>query len=335
MRLVQLSHPRLGRRVAVVEGDNLRLLQVSDSIYAAALSALFVRAGLADQIQAELSSENLPYEDIYRGDSEWKILPPLDHPDDPARCLVTGTGLTHRKGAANRNAMHQTDSNAAPVVTDSMRIYQWGEEGGRPETGIIGVQPEWFYKGNGTILRAHNEPLETPNFAEDGGEEAEVAGLYLIDQSGTPRRLGFAVGNEFSDHVMEKRNYLYLAPSKIRTCAVGPELALGASFASLEGTVTIERNGVELWQNPVATGEANMVHTLANLEHHHFKYPAHRRPGDVHIHFFGTGAFSFGAGITLESGDTMIVDVPQLGRPLRNPLQVETTPLELVTVLEM
>ena len=115
-------------------------------------------------------------------------------------------------------------------------------------------------------MRAHNEPLETPAFAEDGGEEAEVAGLYIIDQAGTPRRLGFAIGNEFSDHVMERRNYLYLAPSKIRTCALGPELALGAAFDSIEGTVTIERNGAILWQNPIATGEAHMVHALANLE---------------------------------------------------------------------
>ena len=197
------------------------------------------------------------------------------------------------------------------------------------------VQPEWFYKGNGTILRAHNEPLETPNFAEDGGEEAEVAGLYIIDQAGIPRRLGFAIGNEFSDHVMEKRNYLYLAPSQIRTCAVGPELALGASFESIEGTVHIERDGAEVWRSPVAAGEENMVHSLANLEHHHFKYPAHRRPGDVHIHFFGAGAFSFGAGIALEAGDAMIVDLPLLGRPLRNHLEIETMPLELVTVREI
>lgn len=335
MRLVQLSHMRLGRRVAVVEGDTLRLLPDAHSVYALALSALFVHAKLADQIAAEEAGDILDYTEIYRGESEWHILPPLDHPDDPARCLVTGTGLTHRKGAANRNAMHQNDPNALPVVTDSMRIYQWGEEGGRPETGKIGVQPEWFYKGNGTILRAHNEPLETPAFAEDGGEEAEVAGLYIIDQTGTPRRLGFAIGNEFSDHVMEKRNYLYLAPSKIRTCAVGPELALGASFEALEGTVTVERHGEILWENPIVTGEANMVHTLANLEHHHFKYPAHRRPGDVHIHFFGTGAFSFGAGITLEEGDTMVVDLPALGRPLRNPLHIDTAAMELVTVQEL
>jgi hypothetical protein len=31
-----------------------------------------------------------------------------------------------------------------------------------------------------------------------------------------PRRVGFALGNEFSDHTLEKKNYLYLAHSKGR-----------------------------------------------------------------------------------------------------------------------
>lgn len=335
MRLVQLSHAMYGRRVAAVEGNNLRLLTNSTSVYAAVIAALFVHAPLAGQIQSELGDETLSYDEIYADESDWHILPPLDHPDEPARCHVTGTGLTHRKGAANRNAMHQADADAAPVVTDSMKMYQWGETGGRPNAGEIGTQPEWFHKGNGTILRGHNAALETPAFAEDGGEEAEAVGLYIIDQHGTPCRLGFAIGNEFSDHVMEKRNYLYLAPSKLRTCAVGPELSLGASFERLEGTVQIKRNGTMVWDNPVSTGEAHMVHSLANLEHHHFKYPLHRRPGDVHIHFFGTGAFSFSANVLLQNGDQMIVDIPALGRPLRNVLHVDETPLELVTVREL
>jgi len=46
--------------------------------------------------------------------------------------------------------------------TDSMRMYQWGVDGGRPEAGEIGVSPEWFYKGTGAVLRAHGDPLEVP-----------------------------------------------------------------------------------------------------------------------------------------------------------------------------
>ncbi len=74
------------------------------------------------------------------------------------------------------------------------------------------------------ILRAHNEDLDIPSFTEDGGEEPELFGCYVIDEKGKPFRLGFSVGNEWSDHAMEKVNYLWLAPSKMRTCAVGPEL---------------------------------------------------------------------------------------------------------------
>src|SRR5205085_11562895 len=117
-----------------------------------------------------------------------------------------------------------------------------------------------------------------------------------------------------------------------RTCALGPELALDADFGDVQGVVTIEREGQAIWSHPIATGEANMVHSLTNLEHHHFKYPAHRRPGDVHIHFFGTGAFSFGAGLQLEEDDEMSVSFPQFGRALRNPIAVSKDEEELVGV---
>ena len=53
----------------------------------------------------------------------------------------------------------------------------------------------------------------------------------------------------------------------------------------------------------VLTGEGNMAHSLANLEHHHFKYRNFRRPGDVHVHFFGTATLSFADKIVVEPGD--------------------------------
>src|SRR5204863_8775274 len=121
----------------------------------------------------------------------------------------------HKASAENRQAMHAPDK--PEVVTDSLRMYRWGLEGGRPAPGKIGVPPEWFYKGCGLILRAHGEALEVPAFANDGGEEAEVAGAYIVDQNGNPWRVGLVMANEFSDHKMEEKNYLYLAPSKLRT----------------------------------------------------------------------------------------------------------------------
>jgi hypothetical protein len=70
------------------------------------------------------------------------------------------------------------------------------------------------------------------------------------------------------------------------------------------------------------SGEANMSHTLANLEHHHFKYAQFRRPGDVHVHFIGAAVLSFSAGVRAEPGDVFEIDVPAFGAPLRNPLAV-------------
>lgn len=327
-RLIQLKHPANGRYVARAEGDALYLLKGCESVYALAQKALESQTPLAALAASMAVERPLDYAPIYAGESEWKILPPLDHPEDPARCLVSGTGLTHRQSAANRDAMH----NPGAAVTDSMKCYRWGEEGGNPPPGQIGAQPEWFYKGPGTILRAHGEALDVPAFADDGGEEPEIAGLYLIDGTGAPRRLGFAIGNEFSDHAMEKKNYLYLAPSKLRNCSIGPELILGATFDDWTGSVRVERGGKTLWSSAIRGGEAHMVHSLANLEHHHFKYPQHRRPGDVHVHYFGTSAFSFGAGVTLQDGDVMVVEFANLGRPLRNPLRVMKDALKLTAV---
>lgn len=88
-----------------------------------------------------------------------------------------------------------------------------------------GVQPEWFYKGNGTTAVAPGEPLVSPSFAEDGGEEPEMAGIYVISDKGVPFRLGFAVANEFSDHKTERVNYLWLAHSKLRQASFGPKSA--------------------------------------------------------------------------------------------------------------
>ncbi len=304
--------------MAAVEGDRLRLLDQCQSVYGLVEMALGRPMPLRDLAAACLSAETLDYDSLYYLESPWRLLPPLTHPE-PARCLVTGTGLTHKASADNRQAMHQKPAE----VTDSMRMYLAGVEGGRPEPGQIGVAPEWFFKGHGTVLRAHGEPLVAPPFACDGGEEPEVAGLYVIDAAGRPRRVGMAAANEFSDHVLEKQNYLYLAHSKLRTCSVGPELALDPDFTAVPGYVAIERGGRPLWSQSIATGEASMSHSLANLEHHHFKYDAHRRPGDVHVHFFGAAAFSFGAGLRLQHGDVMVVAFENFGRPLRNPVCIE------------
>lgn len=327
IRVVQLTGPA-GRLLALVEDPRVVLLDGCSSVYELALACIAQRRSAASLAASLAGRNSLPYDEIYCGKSDWRLLPSADHPQEPARCLVSGTGLTHMASAKNRQEMHGKPED----LTDSMRMYRWGVEGGKPPAGEIGVAPEWFYKGNGTGLRAHNEPLTIPDFAGDGGEEPEIAGVYIIDSEGVPRRIGFTQGNEFSDHEFERRNYLYLAASKLRTCAIGPELALEADFTRIPGTVSVERAGATVWCRSIATGEQTMSHHLANLEHHHFKFEAHRRPGDVHVHFFGADAFSFGEGIRLEPGDVMQVHFEGFGRPLRNPLERISGPPRRIAV---
>lgn len=327
-RLVQIRNETV-RRVAVVEEPRLRFLREFASVYALALAALKEGAKLDRLIQTSMTTEVMDFDPVYRGESEWRLLTPIDHPQEPARCLVSGTGLTHLGSAKDRNAMHELKETE---LTDSMNMFRWGLEGGRPAPGTVGIAPEWFYKGNGTILRAHNEPLIIPPHGEDGGEEAELAGVYVIDANGQPHRVGMTTGNEFSDHKFEKRNYLNLAGSKIRTCALGPELVVNPEFNSVPGKVTIRRAGNEIWSKEICTGEAEMCHSLQNLEHHHFKFDTHRRPGDVHVHYFGACALSFGAGVRLVDGDVMEIQFEGFGRALRNPLQVAGQPDVLVEV---
>jgi hypothetical protein len=320
MRLVQFVSANGQRRVGrVTEGGGMvEALSGIPSVYKLALGAARGSRSLAELASAAASDERVELAGLLAED---RLLAPLDHPD-PAHCLVTGTGLTHLGSAQARDSMHQAMQKDEAELSDSMKMFKLGLEGGRPEGDGPGVAPEWFYKGDGGIVAAPGQPLTMPGFALDGGEEAEIAILYVIDDAGRPRRVGYALGNEFADHVLERHNYLYLAHSKLRPCSFGPELLTGDLPDDLRGTIRILRGEQALWQAEFISGEANMSHTLANLEHHHFKYAQFRRPGDVHVHFIGAAVLSFSAGVRAEPGDVFEIDVPAFGAPLRNPLAV-------------
>jgi hypothetical protein len=317
MRLVQFLTEDGARRVAMVNenGGTLHVLHDTASVRELALDAHSAHQSLAELAHDRLGAAEVDYAAVTADD---RILLPLDHPD-PAHCILSGTGLDHLGSAQARDAMHAKLAGEGEL-TDSMKMFKLGLEGGKPAEGEIGVQPEWFYKGDGSWLVHPGAPLELPDFALDGGEEPELVGLYVVGESGTVLRVGFALGNEFSDHVLEKRNYLYLAHSKLRTSSFGPEVLVGPPPANIRGSVRILRGDAELWSGAFLTGEENMTHTIANLEHHHFKYVPFRRPGDVHCHFFGTATLSFAEGISAEPGDVFEIAAPEFGRPLRNPL---------------
>ena len=312
-----LSQIQTENGIAVVarEGSEAAIVQGASSTYALALEAANSGRSLASVIAAQGLG---PAVDLLRAAAEGRMLSPITHPD-PAHLHLTGTGLTHLGSAATRDAMH-TKANAEDA-TDSMKMFRMGLEGGKPASGP-GVQPEWFYKGNGVHLVAPGAPLTSPGFALDGGEEPELAGIYVIAANGTPCRVGWALANEFSDHVTERINYLYLAHSKLRQAAIGPEILVGELPQDVRGSSRIRRAGTVIWEKPFLSGEANMSHSFANLEHHHFKYDLFRQPGDLHVHMFGTATLSFADGIRPEPGDIFEIEVAAFGLPLTNPLAV-------------
>lgn len=324
MRLVQL-HDVSGQRIVATLGDDGCAVRVDiASTRELAMAAITDGETLEQAVLARCTDENV---DLHLAESEGRLLAPLDHPD-AAHCHLTGTGLTHLGSAEGRDKMHKAA--AGGQVTDSMRMFQLGVDGGKPADGEEGSQPEWFYKGDGDAMIATGQSLVSPAFAKDGSEEPEIAGLYVIGDDGQPWRLGFALANEFSDHVTERGNYLWLAHSKLRPAAIGPELLVGKLPADVRGISRIIRDGQTLWEKAFLSGEANMSHSIANLETHHFKYGQFRRPGDVHVHFFGTATLSFADGVTTRDGDVFEIMAPPFLLPLRN--RLATAPAMPLTV---
>jgi hypothetical protein len=315
LRLLQHRDENGQRSVIAAQGDRATIVPGATSVRDLALSAIAKGVSLADAVAAAGEGAEI---DLAAAYAAGRLIAPIDHPD-AAHLILTGTGLTHLGSAEGRDKMHKAAA-AAETLTDSMRMFLEGLEGGKPGAGAIGQQPEWFYKGDGQQLVDPGAPLSMPPFAKDGGEEPELAGVYVIADDGTPHRIGFALANEFSDHVTERHNYLWLAHSKLRQASIGPELLVGETPNDVRGASRITRDGAVIWEKPFLSGEDNMSHSIANLEHHHFKYDLFRRAGDIHVHFFGTATLSFSDGIATQPGDIFEIEAAPFTLPLRNPL---------------
>ena len=324
-RLLQHRTEDGTRSVILADGNTAVFLDGVATTRDLALAAIADGVSLAEAAAARATDQSV---DLHAELAAGRLLAAINH-TDPARLMMAGTGLTHLGSAEGRDAMHKAAA-STDHPTDSMRMFLEGVEGGKPRPGAQGQQPEWFYKGSGDGLKGPGEALRSPAFAQDGGEEPELAGIYLIGDDGTPFRLGVALANEFSDHVTERHNYLWLAHSKLRQAALGAELLLGPIPADIRGTSRILRNGKCLWEKPFLTGEDNMSHHIPNLEAHHFKYAGFRRPGDIHVHFFGTATLSFSDGVQTEPGDVFEITAEPFALPLRNRLEI--APAETITV---
>ena len=120
-----------------------------------------------------------------------------------------------------------------------------------------------------------------PAFARDGGEGARIARIY---DGPDRRRTGSASRSPTSSRTMTERvNYLFLAHSKLHPAAFGPR-DRSATCRRTRGASRIWRDGRCSGRSRSLSGElANMSHSVANLEHHHFKY-ACSEPGGCNPH---------------------------------------------------
>ena len=328
MKLIQLSNSENSRIVGVLfENKIFNITEINKNL---STTYELINYSLSSDLSLENIITNLlekapalkySYDEIMHSnktDNLPKILVPIDHPD-PYKLFISGTGLTHTGSVKSRDMMHN-ENELKKDQTDSAKMFQMGIEGGKPKEGNTGVAPEWFYKGNGTNLKGPNEELEMPDFSLDGGEEPEIIGCYIIDFQGNPVRIGFSLGNEFSDHETEQINYLYLAHSKMRNCSIGPELDTRLEFKDISISCEIDRDGSKIYESGILkSGEEYMSHSLDNMEYHHFKYDIHRRPGDIHLHFFGTSQLSYSTREwKFNSGDEITISSPEFIGQLKN-----------------
>ncbi len=311
MRLSQVLSGAGQRHVCVTGADDIcRRVAGFDGIRPLAQAAIDQGVPLCDVVADALTDEVI---DLRAALDEGRILVPIDHPD-PAHVMVSGSGLSH-SAWLDREPDRGSDQDTWP---DHYKTLMLGKRGGRPPKGRFGSQPEWFYKGTGEILIAPGGAVEHPHYGDGPGEEAEVAGIYIIGPEREAFCVGYCLGNEFSDEQMYFKNVYHLAQSKKRQVSLGPEVLVGDLPRDIPAKVSLTRGGHVQWQAEFRTGEQNMLHTIANIEAHYFKYNQWYIPGDVHVLYFGNAVMSTAEGEVVEDGDVYTIDCPTFGLPLTN-----------------
>ncbi len=307
------------------QGISRKLTGVS-GIRALALEAIETQSTLPTLIGNHLTDQVI---DLAAALEAGRVLCPIDHPD-PAHLIVGGSGLSH-KSWVDLEPDHGGDESAWP---DHFKTLMWGLRGGKPATGEWGAQPEWFYKGNGDVLVAPGSAVEHPFFGDGPGEEAELAGIYIIGPDKTPFRIGYTLGNEFSDEQMFFANVYHTAQSKKRHVSLGPEVLVGDLPDDIPARITLLRDNNVHWQADFRTGEANMLHSIANIEAHYFKHSQWYIPGDVHVLYYGNAVMSTAQGEVIEDGDVFRLDCDTFGLPLINAVRFgKPFPVPTVTPL--
>jgi hypothetical protein len=146
MRLIQFVAED-GRAVAAIaDGTAPRVVRTPRVCAILRWKRTALGRSLAETVEAHGLGDAVDYDRLA---AEKRLLVPLDHPE-PSRVVLALTGLTHLGGAQTRDSMHVKLQGAD--LTDSMKMFKMGLEGGKPAAGAVGVQPEWAWKGDGTWI---------------------------------------------------------------------------------------------------------------------------------------------------------------------------------------
>lgn len=268
---------------------------------------------LSTLIESQLSEEVLEIETLLNKNA---FIFPIQHGNDHST-LVGGSGLTHQNRALMRKGMEAGNNN----LSDVQRLFQLGLNEGKLDVEISRARPEWFYKGRIVNARTHGQALEIPSYDLGGGEEAEIVAVYYISEDRQAYRVGFCLGNEFSDHALEKENYYYASQCKLRPFSIGSEIIIGDIPEKIQLDVCIFRKNEPLWQATVNTGEANMLYSYQNIENYILQNSHVRMADIVYFHFMGTSAISYADNVVLQNDDRVRISSLIFALPLENTIK--------------
>ncbi len=203
------------------------------------------------------------------------------------------------------------------LLSGFMRTHKSKMDGPRPERGDVDP-PKWFFKGFGSWLRMPGESLVVPAAPVALIEEPEIALVYVNDEQGTPHYAGYTFGNDLCDIGLHLQNPGYNPYCKLCDTSIAPWLFLDVPPRTVNGRVTIERDGVTAWEGGFDCGLDDLYYRLEDMADHLFTFPQVRRPGMVNYILLGADSASFHDGFRIADGDKVNIDFASHGVLLSN-----------------
>ena len=301
MKLCQFYVPGKGKRVGVVDGDEVIDVTAPKNGAGSALE-IITAAGTADRLERQLRAlarrarTRLAWRDLDRVPAARKphLLAPVDPPE------VWGAGITYMRSREYYEA-HQTEG------TRSKGIYDYVYTAKRPEL---------FFKATAARTAGPNAPIGIRGDSTLTAVEPELA--VVIGKNGAI--VGYTIGNDLSAWDIERENPLYLPQSKMfdGCFACGPVIVTAGELRdphALELSCRILRAGKLRWEGRTSTG--TMKRRSVELVDWLCRGNTCSPPGTV---------LSTGTGIlvpdehALEAGDVVEITLEGVGT-LRNPVR--------------